>query len=355
MKMQDAETPVRRWELRVATAVAIVGASGYGAAELVRLLSAHPALDVGVVASSSAAGQPLRDLHPHLDTDVVVEGVDVDALGATELVFLATPHAVSLELAPRLAAAGAKVVDMSGALRLDADGFRTWYGEPHPAPELAPAVYGLTEFTRDQVRSAQVVANPGCYPTAALLALLPIAGLIRGAIVVDAKSGTSGAGASPSAALHHPRVHGDVAAYGAPVHRHTGEIEDQLGRLGDHHEPISFTPHLLPMARGLLATCYAQLRPEVGPEGIAATYRARYDDEPFVRALEPGVFAHTGWTTGSNACVIGHVVDERTQRVVVTSVIDNLGKGAAGQAIQNANLMLGLDEGAGLSATGVAP
>jgi N-acetyl-gamma-glutamyl-phosphate reductase len=218
-------------------------------------------------------------------------------------------------------------------------------------------VYGLTEFTRAAVATARLVANPGCYPTATLLALLPLALLIRpGSIVVDAKSGTSGAGASPSERLHHPHVHGDVVAYGAPTHRHTWEIEHHLAALAPSpSQTVSFTPHLVPMSRGLLATCYGDLVEGTTQADVDAALHDRYRREAFVHVLTPGAFPHTKALAGSNGCHVSATVDERTGRVVVTSAIDNLGKGAAGQAVQNANLMLGVDEATGLTALGVYP
>jgi N-acetyl-gamma-glutamyl-phosphate reductase len=266
-------------------------------------------------------------------------------------------HGPALDLGATLADAGTRVVDLSAAFRLDAEGFATWYGEPHPRPDLTPAVYGLTEHTRDAVAGATLVANPGCYPTATLLGLLPLVDLVDPAtVVVDAKSGTSGAGRGATDTLHASHVHGNLTPYGAPAHRHTGEVEAGLVRLGGASPaPVSFTPHLLPVARGLLATCYATLVDGAGADDVAAALHDAYDTEPFVHVLPAGTFPGIKQVVGSNACHLSAVVDPRTRRVVVTSVIDNLGKGAAGQALQNLNLLLGLDETAGLSAIGVYP
>lgn len=330
----------------------IVGASGYGGAELLRLLLAHPAIEPAVVAAHSQAGTPVASLFPNLSEARVFDAVELDALVDLDVVFLATPHGPALELGAALYEAGTRVVDLSAAFRLTADGFATWYGEAHPRPDLATAaVYGLPEHHRDEIAGAALVANPGCYPTAALLALLPLHDLVEpDSVVVDAKSGTSGAGRGTSDALHFSHVHGDLAAYGAPSHRHTGEIEQWSG-LG----PISFTPHLLPMSRGLLATCYATLRPRVTEDDVAGAFAAAYGTEPFVHVLPAGSFPHTKALAGSNGCQLSAVVDRRTRRVVATSAIDNLGKGAAGQALQNANLMLGLEETTGLTAIGLYP
>lgn len=332
--------------------VAVVGASGYGGAELLRLLAGHPELRADVVAAHARAGEALDTLFPNLPAGRRLDAIDPDELRSCDLVFLATPHGASLDLAPPLVDAGVPVVDLSGAFRLDADAFAAWYGERHPRPDLAPAVYGLTEHRRAEVADAVLVANPGCYPTAAALALTPLRPLVDPAwVVVDAVSGTSGAGRGLRDSLHHSHVHGDVTPYGAPTHRHTPEIERAVGL----EAPISFTPHLAPMARGLLATCHAALRDGVTPDDVRAALREAYDDEPFVRVLPPGRFPDTKALTGSNGAHVGAAVDERTGRVLVTCAIDNLGKGAAGQALQNANVMLGLPETTGLTAVGVYP
>lgn len=337
--------------------VGIVGASGYGGAELLRVLHGHPAVEVAVVAAQRRAGTPIAEAFPNLPGDATFDDVDTAQLAGLDLVFLATPHGASLQLGRSLTEAGTRVVDLSGAFRLQPAAFEQAYGEPHPAPSLAPAVYGLTEFTRAAVATADLVANPGCYPTATLLGLLPLASLIvPGSIVVDAKSGTSGAGAAPSQPLHHPHVHGDVVAYGAPTHRHTWEIEQHLAALAPTSaQMVSFTPHLVPMSRGLLATCYGDLVEGAEQADVDAGLRDRYADEPFVHVLPAGTFPHTKALAGSNGCQLSATVDERSGRVVVTSAIDNLGKGAAGQAVQNANVMLDLEEGAGLTALGVYP
>ncbi|MEX0834706.1 MAG: N-acetyl-gamma-glutamyl-phosphate reductase, partial [Nitriliruptor sp.] len=245
---------------------------------------------------------------------------------------------------------------------LSVEGFATWYGEDHPRPDLAAgdpaadrrAVYGLPELGfRDAVRAATLVANPGCYPTATLLGLAPLVGLLQpGSIVVDAKSGASGAGRAAKDSLHFAHVHGDLTAYGAPAHRHTGEIERWLpADVG----PITFTPHLVPMSRGLLATAYGTVVDGVDAAAIADALDIAYAHEPFVHVLPPGTFPHTKALAGSNGCQLSAVFDPRTRRVTVTSAIDNLGKGAAGQALQNLNLLLGLDETTGLTAIGLYP
>ncbi len=347
--------------------VGIVGASGYGGVELLRLLTSHPAIEVAVVAAHSQAGEPVATLFPNLPGARTFDAIDADRLAGLDAVFLATPHGPALELGATLADRGTKVVDLSAAFRLPAEAFATWYGEPHPRPDLAPAAdgthgapraaYGLTEHTRGTVRDATLVANPGCYPTATLTGLVPLARLIEpGTVVVDAKSGTSGAGRGASDALHFSHVHGDLVAYGAPGHRHTGEIETWLTALSGHDlGAISFTPHLVPMARGLFATAYGSARAGVTADDVQDALHDAYDAEPFVHVLATGTFPHTKALAGSNGVHVSALLDERTRRIVVTVAEDNLGKGAAGQALQNANLVLGLDETTGLSAIGVYP
>ena len=336
--------------------IGVVGASGYGGAELLRLAAGHPGLEVAVVAAHSNAGEPVASLYPNLAGSRTFDQVDLDALGELDAVVLATPHGPALDLAPKLVAGGTTVVDLSAAFRLTADGFAQWYGEDHPHPQLTPAVYGLPELHRDEVRGATLVANPGCYPTATMLALRPRVGLLEpGSIVVNAASGTSGAGRSPKDGLHFAHVHGSVAAYGAPTHRHTGEIEQHLAHDGLAPGPVQFTPHLLPTARGLLATCTGTLRGGATQQDVDDALHDAYADEPFVHVLPAGTWPTTKALHGSNGCQVSGVVDERTGRVVVSSAIDNLGKGAAGQALQNLNLLLDLPEDAGLTAVGTYP
>jgi N-acetyl-gamma-glutamyl-phosphate reductase len=344
--------------------IAIVGASGYGGTELLRLLDRHPTLDVHVVAAASSAGAPVRASAPNIPDRAggceLLEAVDIDGLARADVVVLGTPDEVSLELAPALLAAGTRVVDLSGAFRLDAATFQAWYGHEHTAPAHAkdgsdPAVYGLTEHARESIAAASLVANPGCYPTATLLGLIPLRELLEPTgIVVNALSGTSGAGRSSRDTLQASIVHGDVVAYGAPSHRHTVEIEAH-GAPGGMSAPIVFTPHLVPMSRGILATISASLRPGVGQAEVDAALADAYGSEPFVHVLPVGEFPRTKAVHGANSCQISAIVDERTGRVLLTSVIDNLVKGAAGQALQNVNVMLGLDETAGLDVIGVYP
>lgn len=341
--------------------IGIVGASGYGGVELLRLIDAHPAIRAEVVAAHTQAGERIDGLFPNLAGDRRFDPVSADQLVDLDLVFLAVPHGPALELGAKLHDAGTRVVDLSAAFRLSAAGFSTWYGEPHPRPDLASGdetratsvAYGLTEHHREAITTATLVANPGCYPTAALLGLAPIAALVEpSSIVIDGMSGVSGAGRGAKDHLQFAHVHANVTAYGAPTHRHTGEIERWLPTdVG----PVSFTPHLMPMVRGLFTTSYGTLAEGVDADDVQGALHDAYADEPFVHVLEPGVFPDTKALTGSNGCHLSGFVDQRTGRVVVTSAIDNLGKGASGQALQNANLMLGIEETAGLATIGVYP
>ena len=333
---------------------AILGASGYVGGELLRLLAAHPQLEAAKLFGDSKAGQPVASVHPHLApayADAVVERFDGD-LDGFDLVLAALPHGHSQRIAPSILGRGLAFVDLGADFRLnDAGAYAHWYGHEHQAPELLDDfVYGIPELNRDAIRGAKAVAAAGCYATAAILALKPLAdaGLIDpGSIVVDAASGVSGAGREAREATAFSTVGGSFAAYGLLDHRHTAEMDMALGGT------VLFTPHLAPMTRGILATCYAAAtRPMASGEPLEALLEA-YAGEPFV-AVSPDA-PSTKWVTGSNGARLTARYDGRTGRVLALSAIDNLGKGAAGQMIQCANLMLGLEETAGLSPIGVYP
>ena len=337
-------------------AVGVAGGAGYSGAEVIRLLSGHPDLDLAVVAGSGSAGTSLLQAYPSLGLDVPVVAATADAFADCELVFLATPHEASLDLVPGLLAGGRRVIDLSGAHRLPAMTFAEWYGLDHAAPDLTPAVYGLPELNRDRIGGAQLVANPGCYPTAALLALAPLADLaVPGSVIVTGMSGTSGAGKGLRDELHFSHASSNVSPYGAPSHRHTPEISQGWSRITGVSADVTFTPHLVPMSRGLLCTVVADLVEGVDADAVAAAYDKQYSAEPFVRLLAAGAWPSTAHVAGSNAAAVGAAVDARTGRVTAACAIDNLVKGAAGQAIQNANLMLGLAEATGLPTSAVYP
>ena len=325
--------------------VAVIGATGYAGQELVRVLARHPHVKLTLATASQATSTPRRLPALARLWDGDVQPLDLaKVFGAADVAFLALPEAASAEVAPSLVAAGLRVVDLSGAFRLrDAAARTRWYPATAAMPDQV--AYGLTEFYRASIANATLVSNPGCYPTASLLALLPLvkAGLIApdSDVVIDAKSGISGAGKAPSDRTHFSENHGSVAAYAAFGHRHTPEMEQALCR------PVTFVPHLVPLDRGILASNYVRLQPGTTSAQVAAAYETSYANEPFVRlrGSEFPEIKHVAWT---NFCDIGWKVDEAGQRAVIVSVIDNLLKGAAGSAVQNFNVMSGLDETAGL-------
>ncbi|HEX9993629.1 MAG TPA: N-acetyl-gamma-glutamyl-phosphate reductase [Acidimicrobiales bacterium] len=336
--------------------VGVVGASGYAGAELLRLLAAHPDLHVAWAAAASAAGTAVADRYPGLAPaygDLAFRATDEALDEGADVVFCALPHGESAGVALAAAAAGAVVCDLSADFRLlDPAAYPAWYGADHPAPgELGAWAYGLPELHRDELRGARKVAVPGCYPTAAVLALAPAlaAGLVApDGIVVDAKSGVSGAGRSPADATLFAQANESVRPYGAPSHRHTPEIEQELSRVAGRPLVVTFTPHLVPMTRGELVTCYATLVDGADQAAVDACYRAAYASEPFVDPLPAGTWPATRSVAGTNRALVGATVDARAGRLVVAAAIDNLGKGAAGQAVQCANLAVGLPETAGL-------
>ena len=331
---------------------AILGASGYVGGELLRLLAAHPQLAPAKLFGDSKAGQKLGAVHPHVAPaypEAVVERFGEDSLDGVDLVFAALPHGHSQQLAATILDKGIPFVDLGADFRLDdAPTYERWYGHAHEAPQfLGRFVYGIPELNRDAIKDAKAVSAAGCYATAAILALKPLvdAGLVRPeSLIVDAASGVSGAGREAKEATGFCTVTESFSAYGLLNHRHTAEMEMALGAT------VLFTPHLVPMSRGILATCYGEV---AGAGDPLEALRAAYAVEPFVHVTD-GAPA-TKWVSGSNAVQVTARRDERTGRIIALSALDNLGKGAAGQMIQCANLMLGLDETAGLSRVGVFP
>lgn len=336
--------------------VGIVGATGYGGAELIRFLAGHPQAQIANLYSSSADGEALEKTFPHV-TGLglpLLSAIDAVKMSAdNDVIFLATPAGVSAELTPQLLERGVKVIDLSGDFRLEsAEAYKTWYKrEAAPAEWVQKAVYGLTEWNKEQVAGASLIANPGCYPTAALLAMLPLmkSGWVQpNSWIVDAKSGVSGAGRGMSLGVHYSEINESIHAYKVSKHQHTPEIEQELLRQSGVEAIVQFTPHLVPMTRGILVTAYGQLTADVTQEQIQDLYTSTYVDKPFVRVRPAGSHPHTKEVYGSNYCDIAVHVDERTGRVILLSVIDNVVKGAAGQAIQNMNVMFELPENAGL-------
>jgi N-acetyl-gamma-glutamyl-phosphate reductase len=327
------------------TRVGIAGATGYAGQELVRLLARHPRASLTIATASQATSAPRRLPALARIWDGEVSPLDVPALaGAADAVFLALPEAASAALAPQLLDRGVRVIDLSGAFRLrDRDVRARWY----PATTIVPdgIAYGLTEFELEAIRHARLLSNPGCYPTAALLALLPLsrAGLLAAGtdIVIDAKSGISGAGKAPTDRTHFCENHGSVAAYGVFSHRHTPEMEQALDR------PVTFVPHLVPLDRGLLASVHARLTPGTAASQVSDAFARAYEAAPFVR-LSDDALPEIKHVAHTNFCDLGWRIDEAGGRVFVASALDNLVKGAAGQAIQNFNVMYGFDETAGL-------
>jgi N-acetyl-gamma-glutamyl-phosphate reductase len=335
--------------------VGIINVTGYAGLELARLLHQHPHAELASVTGRSAVGQSLSQVFPHLaDIKLTIR----DKLGDVELAFVAMPHKESAKEVVPLFERGIRVVDISADFRLkETAEYQHWYGSAHPAPQLlAKAVYGLPELHRAEIAAAKIVANPGCYPTGAILALAPAvkAGLITPDIVIDSKSGVSGAGRTLTIPSHYSEANEDTAAYALEGHRHLPEITQELGQLyADKSLAVTFVPHLVPMTRGILTTCYASLAGEKSIEEIRKLYRDFYQDEPFVRVTQAP--PHTKHTWGSNFCLVYPSLDQRTGKLVVISAIDNLVKGAAGQAIQNMNIMFGLPETTGLEALAVYP
>jgi N-acetyl-gamma-glutamyl-phosphate reductase len=343
--------------------VGIIGARGFVGGELIRLCLGHPELQLVSVTSESQAGAKVSDAFPALagHTELRFEAFDARrAADAADAFFLSLPDGEAMQRAPGLLEAGKRLVDISGDYRVRDQGrYETWYRREHRSPELLPrAVYGLPEL-HPEVREARLVANPGCYPTAALLALAPLYGFATvesRSLVIDAKSGVSGAGgrAALQEEYSFPAVNQNLRAYGVVGHRHTAEMEQELERLAGEEFALTFTPHLLPITRGLYVTCYVRVHDVPEEEALVARYRDFYSEAPFLRVTgsTPPEIRHV---IGSNDCRIGVAVDRRARRVIAMAVIDNLVKGAAGQALQNMNLMLGLPETAGLTSPALYP
>jgi N-acetyl-gamma-glutamyl-phosphate reductase len=343
--------------------VAIVGSTGCGGVELIRLLQQHPHVQITSVISSSAAGTLLADGFPHLSQIITdhLDGIDPDVIKSkADLVFTATPSGVSTELVPKLLDAGLKVIDLSGDFRLvDRATYEQWY--KHPAPQQAyldRAVYGITEIYSDRLPGVDFISNPGCYPTAATLGLIPLlksGWLDPSSIIIDAKSGVSGAGRGTNLMVHYSEINENFKAYKVNKHQHIPEIEQVLSDAAGQAVTVTFTTHLVPMTRGIMCTMYANLLTAADEAKLVDLYRTFYQNRRFVRVRDVGKWPATKEVAASNYCDIGFAVDARTNRVTIVSVIDNVVKGAAGQAIQNMNVMMGWDETTGLLFAPVYP
>ncbi len=335
--------------------IGIAGATGYTGVELLRILSRHPNVEIKTLTSETYKGKRIDEVFPTLRNFASQELVSLDSsVGeGLDILFLALPHTTAMDEAPKFLKGDCRIVDLSADYRLrNASTFEEWYAVPHTQRELLKSVvYGLPELHREAIKSASLVANPGCYPTSAILALAPLmeeGWIDLDSVIVDSKSGVSGAGRKPSQGTQYCEVNEGVSAYGAARHRHTPEIEQEISGLAGRKLQITFTPHLMPMTRGILSSAYGRLTKEITLEKLVSYYKDYYEGEPFVRILPTGQLANTSYVSGSNFCDIGLQIDLRNKRVIVTSAIDNLIKGASGQAVQNMNIMLGLDEKAGL-------
>jgi N-acetyl-gamma-glutamyl-phosphate reductase len=341
--------------------VAVLGASGYTGAELVRLLVRHPNVEISALTAERHAGQPMAKVFPHLGHADLPSLVKIDdvKLDDVDAAFLALPHGLTQDVALKLPK-HLKIVDLSADFRLsDIDVYAKWYGHEHRAPAMQRgAVYGLTELKRDAVRNASLVANPGCYPTSAQLPLAPLlaAKLIDGEnIIIDSKSGVTGAGREAKEANLYAEVTEGIHAYGLAGHRHAPEIEQELSEAAGKPIVVSFTPHLMPMSRGILSTIYVRLSDGATANDLRVTLAKRYADEPFVKVLAPGVAPATRHVRGSNYCHIAVFADRLPGRAIVVSALDNLVKGAAGQAVQNFNVVFGVPETTALEQEALFP
>jgi N-acetyl-gamma-glutamyl-phosphate reductase len=341
----------------------VIGASGYTGAELLRIISLHPQMDMVLATANQYAGEPISSLYPSLANAYTGSFQKLDtgsAVEACDVLFLGLPHGESMKLLPELASAGKKTVDLSADFRFDdADEYRKWYGTDHRAPEmLEQVVYGLPEMKRDEIREAQVVANPGCYSTGALLGLFPAveAGLVGGTVIIDAKSGVSGAGRQLTLGTHYPQVADSLEPYAVSGHRHLPEIVGELTKIArGAMSNVVFTPHLVAMNRGLLCTIYIPLAEKIDVSQARSIYEETFADEKFVHLLPSGSYPQTKAVQGSNSCHLSLEVPPDANLIIVMTAIDNLVKGASGEAVQNMNLMCGLPEEMGLESPGLFP
>lgn len=344
------------------TKVSILGATGYAGAELVKLILQHPNATLTHITSESHTGQALADVYPHMRgiTDLTLESMDnLEAIAKdSDFIFIALPHGHAMAVGKALVDTPVKIIDLGADYRFsDTKVYEAWYHVPHTHPG-APSVYGLAELNREAIKSAKIIGNAGCYTTASILALAPLVKnhmIQTNSIIIDAKSGTSGAGRSAKLDTHYPEFYDAFKAYVVATHRHTPEIEAALGKLNGAPIMLNFTPHLVPMSRGILATAYANLNEGVTPDAVSQAFEKAYATEPFVRLLGLNAYPNTKYVRGSNFIDIAWHIDERTGRVIVLSAIDNLVKGAAGQAVQNFNIACGYEETTGLKLVPMYP
>ncbi len=343
--------------------IAVCGATGYAGIELLRILSNHPEIEISAVTSERSSGKSIAEVFPHLHKykKLVYERLDKEKLlEKADLFFLALPHGASQEAVDFFFSKGKKVIDLSADYRLaDPEVYEEWYGTPHKfISTLGKAVYGLPEIYRQKIRTARLIANPGCYPTGALLGLLPAIKnklIDLSSIIIDSKSGTSGAGRKADVAVSYCEVNEGFRAYGIGTHRHTPEIEQEITSLFGDKTVVNFTPHLLPVNRGILTTIYAKMRQTERTGTVLDLARETYEGEPFIRLLDEGGLPDIKNVRGTNFCEIGIKANTRTDTLIIVTAIDNLVKGAAGQAVHNMNIMMGFDELTALGNTALFP
>lgn len=340
--------------------VAILGSTGYVGEELVRLLYNHPEVDIEFLSSHSYVGKPYSEVYPQfykLVDEICVED-NLEQIEA-DVIFIALPHGIASKVVTKELLSKSKVIDLGADFRISKEAYSEWYKVKHYGEELLEeAVYGLCEWNRGKIKEARLIANPGCYVTCSLLSLLPLVKeqlIDTKTIIVDAKSGVTGAGRGLDLGTHFTECNESLKAYGLTTHRHTPEIEEQLKDIGEQELTISFTPHLIPMNRGILTTIYGTLEQGVTLDKVKEAYDTYYKNEKFIRVLPDNKVSETRWVKGSNYCDISFKIDKRTNRIIVVSSIDNLVKGAAGQAVQNMNIMMGWEESIGINMPPIFP
>ena len=341
--------------------VGIIGATGYAGSELVRLITQHPKAELVTMTSQSYAGQEYKEVYSNYShLDYVCEEEHIEEMAEKcDVIFLALPHGVASKKINADILSKTKIIDLGADFRIqDVDVYEKWYTTHYSKDILPEAVYGLCEINRDKIKGKRIVANPGCYTSCSILSLYPLVkeGMIDlSSIIIDAKSGATGAGRGLSLGNHYCELNESVKAYKVASHRHTPEIEEQLSIAAGKDIVLNFTPHLIPMDRGILATCYATLNKKYTYDDIRKAYEKYYGNEHFIRLTKEGVFPETKWVKGSNFVDIGFTVDERTNRVIVIGALDNLFKGAAGQAVQNMNIIMGIEETTGIDYVPIFP